>query len=211
MNEKLVAAIADMNEEEALRLVRAMLEQGVDPQSILDAGSEAMSLIGSRYDAKEYFLPELILAGEMMKEIGALVKPKLRGKTDRAKPLGKVVIGTVEGDIHDIGKDVVAFMLDVNGFEVHDLGVDVPPQRFVERIREVKPDVVGMSGFLTMAFDQMKRTVEAIKEAGMRDRVKIMIGGSIMDERASKYAGADAYGADAAAAVKLVKSWTGGK
>jgi methanogenic corrinoid protein MtbC1 len=211
MKEKLVTAIADMNEEEALRLVRAMLEQGVDPQSILDAGSEAMSVIGSRYDTKEYFLPELILAGEMMRQIGGLVKPRLRGKTDRAKPLGKVVIGTVAGDIHDIGKDVVVFMLDVNSFEVHDLGVDVPSRKFVEKIREVKPDVVGMSGFLTMAFDQMKRTVEAIKEAGMRDRVKIMIGGSIMDEQAAKYVGADAYGADATAAVKLAKSWTGGK
>jgi methanogenic corrinoid protein MtbC1 len=211
MKEKLVTAIADMNEEEALRLVSVMLEQGVDPQAILDAGSEAMSVIGSRYDAKEYFLPELILAGEMMKEIGELVKPKLRGKTGRTRRLGKVIIGTVQGDIHDIGKDVVAFMLDVNNFEVHDLGVDVPAAKFVDKIREMKPDVVGMSGFLTMAFDQMKRTVEAIKEAGFRDRVKIMIGGSIMDEQAAAYAGADAYGADASAAVKLVKSWTGGK
>jgi 5-methyltetrahydrofolate--homocysteine methyltransferase len=211
MKDKLVAAIADMNEEEALRLVRTMLEQGDDPQRILDAGSEAMSIIGSRYDAKEYYLPELILAGEMMKEIGELVKPKLRGKTDRTKPHGKVVIGTVQGDIHDIGKDVVAFMLDVNNFEVHDLGVDVPAAKFVDKIREVKPDVVGMSGFLTMAFDQMRNTVEAIKQAGFRERVKIMIGGSIMDERAADYAGADAYGADASAAVKLVKSWTGGK
>jgi methanogenic corrinoid protein MtbC1 len=211
MKEKLVKAIADMKEEEALRLVRSMLEQGVDPQTILDAGSEAMSVIGSRYDAKEYFLPELILAGEMMRQIGGLVKPKLRGKTALSKPLGKVVIGTVAGDIHDIGKDVVSFMLDVNSFEVHDLGVDVPAQKFVEKIREVKPDVVGMSGFLTMAFDQMKRTVEAIKEAGMRGGVKIMIGGTIMDEQAAKYVGADAYGADATAAVKLAKSWTGGK
>jgi 5-methyltetrahydrofolate--homocysteine methyltransferase len=211
MKDKLVAAIADMNEEEALRLVRTMLEQGVDPQRILDAGSEAMSIIGSRYDAKEYFLPELILAGEMMKEIGELVKPKLQGKTGRTKPHGKVVIGTVQGDIHDIGKDVVAFMLDVNNFEVHDLGVDVPAAKFVDKIREVKPDVVGMSGFLTMAFDQMKNTVEAITQAGFREKVKIMIGGSIMDERAADYAGADAYGADASAAVKLVKSWTGGK
>ncbi len=211
MKEKLVTAIADMNEEEALRLVREMLEKGVDPQSILDAGSKAMSIIGSRYDAKEYFLPELILAGEMMKEIGELVKPKLRGKAGRAKPRGRVVIGTVAGDIHDIGKDVVAFMLDVNNFEVHDLGVDVSPQKFVEKIREVKPDVVGMSGFLTMAFDQMKHTVEAIRDAGMRDRVRIMIGGSIMDEQAAKYVGADAYGADATSAVKLAKSWMGGK
>jgi 5-methyltetrahydrofolate--homocysteine methyltransferase len=211
MKEKLVTAIADMEEEEALRLAKVMLEKGEDPQTILDAGSEAMVLIGARYDSKEYFLPELIIAGEMMKQLGDLVKPKLRGKSTQKKPLGKVVIGTVAGDIHDIGKDVVAFMLDVNNFEVHDLGVDVSAEKFVDKIREVKPDIVGMSGFLTMAFDQMKRTVEALKESGVREHIKIMIGGSIMDEEAAEYVGADAFGADATAAVKLAKSWTGGK
>ncbi len=211
MKEKLVTAIADMKEEEAMSLARAMLDKGEDPQAILDAGSKAMTLIGNRYDAGEYFLPELILAGDMMKQLGDLVKPKLGGKAAQAKLSGKVVIGTVAGDIHDIGKDVVAFMLDVNNFEVHDLGVDVSKENFVERIREVKPDVVGMSGFLTMAFDQMKHTVDAITEAGLRNGVRVMIGGSIMDEEAAEYVGADAYGADATTAVKLTKSWTGGK
>jgi 5-methyltetrahydrofolate--homocysteine methyltransferase len=211
MKEKLVTAIADMKEEEALRLARTMLEKGEDPQAILDAGSEAMALIGARYDSKEYFLPELILAGEMMKQLGELVKPKLQTKAAQTKPFGTVVIGTVAGDIHDIGKDVVAFMLDVNNFEVHDLGVDVSEATFVNKIREVKPAIVGLSGFLTMAFDQMKRTVEAIKEAGIRDQVKIMIGGSIMDENAAEYVGADAYGPDATAAVRLAKTWIGGK
>ena len=210
MKEKLVTAIADVNEEEALRLARAMLDAGEDPQLILHASSEAMSLVGARYDEKEYFLPELILAGEIMKQIGELVKPKLRAQATQAPRLGKVVIGTIAGDIHDIGKDVVAFMLDVNNFEVHDLGVDVPAAAFVAKIREVRPQIVGMSGFLTLAFDQMKRTVEAIKEAGLRDQVKIMIGGAVMDDNAAKYVGADAYGADASAAVKLAKSWTGG-
>jgi methanogenic corrinoid protein MtbC1 len=211
MKEKLVTAIADMKEEAAMSLARAMLDKGEDPQAILDAGSKAMTFIGNRYDAGEYFLPELILAGDMMKQLGDLVKPKLGGKAAQTKPLGKVVIGTVAGDIHDIGKDVVAFMLDVNNFEVHDLGADVSRETFVEKITEVKPDVVGMSGFLTLAFDQMKLTVEAIREAGMREKVKIMIGGSIMNEEAAEYAGADAYGADAMTAVKLTKSWTGGK
>ena len=211
MKEKLVTAIADMKEEEAMSLARAMLDKGEDPQAILDAGSRAMTLIGNRYDAGEYFLPELILAGDMMKQLGDLVKPKLGGKAAQTKPSGKVVIGTVAGDIHDIGKDVVAFMLDVNNFEVHNLGVDVSKENFVERIREVKPDVVGMSGFLTMAFDQMKHTVDAITEAGLRNGVRVMIGGSIMNEEAAEYVGADAYGADATTAVKLTKSWTGGK
>lgn len=211
MKEKLVTAIADMNEEEALRLARAMLDEGEDPKAILDAGSEAMVLIGARYDSEEYFLPELLIAGEMMKQIGDLVKPRLSTKATKTKPLGRVLIGTVAGDIHDIGKDVVSFMLDVNNFEVHNIGVDVSAATFVDKIREVKPNVVGMSGFLTMAFDQMKRTIEAIKEAGMRDRVRIMIGGSIMNDEVAEYVGADSYGADAMTAVKLAKSWTGGK
>lgn len=201
MKKKLVNAIADMHEQEAMSLAREMLDKGEGPQAILDAGSKAMSLIGDRYDTGEYFLPELILAGDMMKQLGELVKPKLGSSTDQTKPSGRVVIGTIAGDIHDIGKDVVAFMLDVNNFEVHDVGVDVSESTFVEKIRDVKPEIVGMSGFLTLAFDQMKNTVEAIKKAGMRDQVKIMIGGSIMNEEAAEYAGADAYGADATTAV----------
>jgi methanogenic corrinoid protein MtbC1 len=210
MKEKLVNAIADMREGEALNLAQAMVDAGEDPNAILDAGREAMAIVGNRYEHKEYFLPELIIAGEMLKQLGDLVRPKMRARTTQPKPLGTVVIGTVAGDIHDIGKDVVAFMLEVNNFEIHDLGVDVSAETFVAKIRDVKPDVVGMSGFLTMAFDQMKRTVEAINEAGLRDQVKIMIGGAIMDQSAPAYIGADAYGADAAAAVKLAKSWTGG-
>ncbi len=207
MREKLVEAIAEMREDEALALARAMLDAGEDPQAILSAASQAMTIVGQRFEEKEYFLPELIIAGDMMRAIGSLVKPKLSAQAGQAPKLGKVLIGTVAGDIHDIGKDVVAFMLEVNGFEVHDLGVDVPAATFVAKIQEVQPEIVGMSGFLTLAFDQMKRTVEAIEKAGLRDKVKIMIGGAIMDEGAARYTGADAYGADAAAAVRLAKSW----
>ena len=134
MKEELVNAIADMNEDEAMRLVQAMLDAGEDPQVILDAASEAMTIVGNRFDEKEYFLPELIIAGEMMKAIGDLVKPKLLAKATEATTIGTVLIGTVAGDIHDIGKDVVSFMLDVNGFKVHDLGVDVPAATFVAKI-----------------------------------------------------------------------------
>jgi trimethylamine corrinoid protein len=207
MKEELVAAMADMDEDKAMQMVHAMLDAGEDPQMILDAASEAMTVVGQRFDEKEYFLPELIIAGDMMKQVGELVKPKLRGQAASVKKAGTVLIGTVAGDIHDIGKDVVAFMLDVNSFEVHDIGVDVPAATFVDKINELKPDIVGLSGFLTLAFDQMRHTVEAIQAAGLRDQVKIMIGGAIMDESAAKYVGADAYGPDAAAAVRLAKSW----
>lgn len=211
MKERLVEAIAEMREEEALELVKAMLDGGQDPYLILEAGREAMVIVGERFEMREYFLPELIIAGELLQAMGDLVKPKLKAGAPQAEPSGKVVIGTVAGDIHDIGKGIVSFMLDVNDFEVHDLGVDVPAARFVEAIAEVKPDVVGMSGFLTLAFDQMRATVQAIEEAGLRDSIKIMIGGSVMDESAAEYVGADAYGRDALAAVGLAKTWTGGK
>jgi len=207
--DKLVNAISDMQEEEALQLVREMLDAGTDPQEILDASRDAMVIVGKRYERKEYFLPELIIAGDLLKQIAALVKPRLKARGP-AKTLGKVLLGTVAGDIHDIGKDVVGFMLDVNNFEVKDIGVDAPAEAFIKGIREFQPNVVGMSGFLTQAFDQMKRTVAAIGEAGLRGKVKIMIGGAIMDASVAQYVGADAYGADATAAVALAKGWTGG-
>jgi len=210
MKEKLIEAIANMREEEVLKLTQEMLGAGEAPQTVLDAGREAMSIVGGRFETKEYFLPELIMAGEILKEIAELVKPRLQGAATEIKHLGKVVIGTVAGDIHDVGKDIVAFMLDVNNFEIHDLGVDVSAETFVEKIKEVNPEIVAMSGFLTLAFDAMKATVEAIKEAGVRGSVKIMIGGAPMDEAVTSYIGADAYRPDAAAAVTLAKEWIGG-
>jgi methanogenic corrinoid protein MtbC1 len=151
-------------------------------------------------------LPELMMAGEILSQITDIVKPEL-AKVPEVKRVGKVLIGTVEGDIHDIGKNIVTFMLDVNGFEVLDLGVDVSPQKFVEAIGDFEPQVVGLSGFLTLAFDGMKATVDAIKEAGLRDSVKIMIGGGQVNEKIQEYAGADAYGRDAMAGVSLAKKW----
>jgi len=131
MKEKLIEAIANMQEEEAVKLAQEMLDAGTEPQTVLEACREAMSRIGQRYDEKEYFLPELIIAGEILKQLADLVKPKLKETLTEARPLGKVVLGTVAGDIHDVGKDIVAFMLDVNNFEVYDLGVDVSAESFV--------------------------------------------------------------------------------
>ncbi len=210
MKEKLINAIADKHEEEALKLVDEMLAAGVDPQLILDAGKEAMVIVGKRFEDEIYFLPELIFTGETLRKIAEIVKPKIQGKAAETKPLAKVVIGTVNGDIHDIGKDIVSFLLDVNNFEVHDLGINVPAEKFVEKIKDVQPEIVGLSGFLTLAFDSMRNTVNAIKEAGIRDDVKIMIGGAQMDDKVSSYVGADAFGNDATVAVNLAKAWIGG-
>jgi methanogenic corrinoid protein MtbC1 len=143
----------------------------------------------------------------MLKSISALVKPYLQGDSEVKKD-AKVIVGTVQGDIHDIGKDIVVFMLDVNGFDVYDLGIDVPPQAFVDEITKVQPEVVALSGFLTLSYDSMKATVEAIEAAGQRNSVKIMIGGGVVDDQVREYAGADAYGLDAMAAIALAKQWT---
>jgi 5-methyltetrahydrofolate--homocysteine methyltransferase len=209
MLQKLVGAIADMQEEEALKLVREMVEEGSEPLAILAATKEAMDIVGQRYEDGIYFLPELILAGEMLHQIMDLVKPEL-AKLPKIERRGKVLVGTVQGDIHDIGKNIVTFMLDVNGFEVLDLGVDVPAHKFAQAIREFQPQVVGLSGFLTLAFDAMQETVKAIEEADFRHKVKIMIGGGQINEDVRKYTGADAYGKDAMAAVKLAKDWIEG-
>jgi 5-methyltetrahydrofolate--homocysteine methyltransferase len=208
MSKKLVSAIADMREEETLKLVRKMLAEGTPPVAILDAAREAMGIVGERYEKGTYFLPELILAGEMLTQITGVIKPEL-AKMPEVQRHGKVLIGTVKGDIHDIGKNIVSFMLDVNGFDVRDLGVDVAPRKFVEAIRDFRPQVIGLSGFLTLAFDAMKETIEAIKAAGLRDGVKIMIGGGQITEQIKEYAGADAYGRDAMAGVSLAKKWLG--
>jgi methanogenic corrinoid protein MtbC1 len=210
MSKKLVKAIADMREEEALKLVKEMVEGGSEPMAILDAARQAMDVVGQRYEEGTYFLPELVLAGEMLNQITDIVKPGL-AKVPEVKRHGKVLIGTVEGDIHDIGKDIVTFMLDVNGFDVLDLGADVSPQKFVEAIQDFEPQVVGLSGFLTLAYDAMKDTVAAIESAGLRDGVKIMVGGGQVSEEISKYAGADAYGKDAMAGVSLAQKWVGAK
>ena len=167
MKEKLVAAVSNMKRQEAKDLVRDMLAAGEDPQVILDGCSEAMKIVGDNYEAGKYFLAELMLAGKILGEISELVKPAMAATSSaKASALGKVVIGTVKDDIHDIGKDIVAFILDVNGFEVHDLGINVPPAEFVSKVKEVKPDIVALSGLLTLIFDQMKATVSALKEAG---------------------------------------------
>jgi len=206
---KLVELLSDLKEPEALAFVEKSLEEGVDPMDLLGQAKEAMNIVGQRFATEEYFIPDLVFSGEILKGIVKMLEPHLK-KDEEEERLGKVVIGTVAGDIHDIGKDLVVFMLDVNGFEVVDLGIDVPIQKFVDSIKETGTKVVGLSGFLTLAFQSMKDTVEAIKEAGFRDKVKIMIGGGQIDEHVRGFTGADAYGKDAVEAVKLAKGWIGG-
>ncbi|RCK76939.1 MAG: 5-methyltetrahydrofolate--homocysteine methyltransferase [Anaerolineae bacterium] len=207
MSQELIQAITEMREEDALKLTRQMLDAGKEPLEVLEACRQAMEIIGKRFEAGDCFIPELILAGEMLRQVSDLIKPRLQKEATQKKH-GKVVIGTVEGDIHDIAKDIVAFMLDVNGFEVTDLGVDVPPAKFVEATKQTGAKVVALSGFLTLAYDPMKATVEALKAAGLKD-VKVMIGGGQIDEQIRQFTGADGWGRDAMAAVKMANEWYG--
>ena len=210
MSQELIDALTEIREQDALDITRQLLDSGTDPLEILDDCRAAMEIIGKRYEQGDYFVPELIMAGEMLNQISEIVKPKLATEAT-TKKIGKVVIGTVEGDIHDIGKNIVSFMLDVNGFDILDLGLDVKPARFVEAVKEFEPQVVGLSGFLTLTYEPMKTTVEALAEAGLRDRVKVMIGGIPVSDQVREYTGADAWGKDAMAAVSLAKAWVGGK
>jgi methanogenic corrinoid protein MtbC1 len=208
MAQDLVNTLADLKEQETLKIVKDRLSAGEDPFKIMEDARKGMEIVGKRFSESEYFIPDLVYSGEILKAVTELVKPKL-AKAAESKKLGKVVFGTVAGDIHDIGKDIVVFMLDVNGFEIHDLGVDVPVQKFVDKIKETGAPIIGLSGFLALAFDSMKETVEAIKAAGLRDKVKVMIGGGQITDEIKNYTGADAYGKDAMAGVTLAKKWTG--
>jgi methanogenic corrinoid protein MtbC1 len=211
MSGELAKLLADLKETEALGFVDDALAKGIDPMVLLGEVKEGMQIVGQRFASEDYFIPDLVFSGEILKRIVQKLEPHLKSRKDeKSKRLGKVIIGTVAGDIHDIGKDLVTFMLDVSGFEVLDLGIDVPVERFVDTIKESGSTVVGLSGFLTLAFDSMKATVDAIKAAGLRDQVKIMIGGGQIDEQVRSHTGADAYGKDAIEAVKLARGWIGG-
>jgi methanogenic corrinoid protein MtbC1 len=210
MYERLVEAIVKMDEDEAMTAAKELLGKGDDPLKILEQCRKAVEIVGAQFEKGECFLPELMMAGHMLGEISNLVRPVL-SKGLEVKRIGKILMGTVEGDVHDIGKNIVTFLLDANGFEVMDIGVDIPPEKFVEAIKSFGPQVVGLSGLLTIAYDSMKKTVEAVNEAGLRDKVKIMIGGGQMSDKVKEYAGADAYAKDAMAGVVLAKQWIGGK
>ena len=209
MPQGLTDAIVNLRMDEAVTLAQRMLAGGTEPLAIIAESSEAMQVIGRRFAAGEAFIPELIMGGEIMKSISQAVMPE--GDEPAAEsPKGTVVIGTVHGDIHDIGKDIVALMLGISGYAVRDLGSDVPVEDFVVAIKEHDPDIVGLSGLLTLAFDAMKSTVDGIAAAGLRDRVRIMIGGAPVDENVRAFTGADGWGGDVGPALKLADEWTDG-
>lgn len=205
MSDALQNAVADLEEATVLKLVQERLTAGTDPLAILGSCREGMVAVGKRYEAGEYFVSDLIMAGELLKQATALLGSRI--KSDGSGGRGKVVVGTVKGDIHDIGKDIVVSLLKASGYNVTDLGVDVPAQKFVDAVKASSATVVGLSGLLTISFDAMKETVAALNAAGLRSKVKVMVGGGPVTEQVREYVGADALGSDAQSAVTLCNQW----
>ncbi|MBM3176297.1 MAG: cobalamin-binding protein [Chloroflexi bacterium] len=206
---ELANALANLEEDKVRQLVQQRMNPNADALSVVDELRKGMDIVGERYKSKEYFLSELIISGEMFKESMAVIEPRLKaGK--KGEPLGKMVLGTVKGDIHNIGKDIVATLLTAAGFEVYDLGIDVPPEKFVEKLNQTDSTILGMSGLLTPAFESMKETVKAVEAAGLRNRVKVIIGGGIVTEQVGRYVGADAFTDDASEGLEMCRRFVKG-
>lgn len=207
MREELFNLIVEMEEEKAIETAKKYLDDGGDARELLDVCRDAMAEIGSRFEKGEYFLSELLLGGEIFSSIMEFALPKLKeGDTEK---LGKIVLGTVKDDIHDIGKDIFKAFVEAAGFEVIDIGVDVPEEKFVEAVREHKPDIVGMSCLITTGITSMKKTIDMLKAADDLGDYKILIGGGRVDEEVMQFSGADAWADDAAKGVRLAKELVG--
>ena len=208
---KLMAqSVIDGEMEEAVRLAQEAIKQNIDPLDAIDKGFVVgVNHIGDGFARGEMFLPDLVLAGESMKAALSMLEPELTRRGTERQVLGKVVIGTVEGDIHDIGKTLVATMLSTGGFQVYDLGVDVPAEKFVEKAREVNADIVGLSALLTTTMAKQRDVIEALEQAGLRSQMKVMIGGAPVTRDWVEEIGADGFSEDAIGATVLAKQLMG--
>jgi len=206
---RLKEAVINYDVDETVKVAQEVIETGFDPLKAIEEGlAIGLQVIGDKFGSGEIFLPMLMIAAEATKKALAILEPAVaKGKSK--KVLGKVVIGTAEGDIHDIGKSIVAAMLTANGFEVHDIGCDVPTSKFVEKVKEVNPDVIGISALLTTTMPRMTEVIDALKKEGLREKVKVIVGGAPVSAAWAEQIGADAYGEDAMAAVDVVKKLLG--
>jgi len=205
--DELFESVVELEEQKSYKLVKQLLEENNDPKEIIEILRKAVEDIGEKFNKKEYFLTELVMAGEIFQQSVKILEPVLKADAVKEKNKGIIVVGTVKGDVHDIGKNIFVTLLKSAGFEVYDLGVDIPPQDFVDKVKETNANVVGYSGLLTIALETMKETTEALKSAGLRDKVKIIIGGLPADEMWMKEAGADSFTDNAFEGVKIVKKW----
>jgi corrinoid protein of di/trimethylamine methyltransferase len=203
---KLYDAILNGDQKTAVAVTQEALAEGCDPMELITKHMvPAMDEVGRRFECEEYFVPELLLSARAMKGSLELLRPLLAASG--AQPAGRVVIGTVKGDLHDIGKNLVASMLEGGGFEVIDLGADVPPERFIEAVREKNARIVALSALLTVTMPSMRKTIDALKEAGIRDQIKVMVGGAPVTPQFAEEIGADGYGENATAAVALARKF----
>lgn len=202
---KLRECIVNLDIEAIKQACQNALAAGISPLEAIEGMAKGMDVVGEKYEAKEYFLAELLMAGEVMKEGMKILEPYL--KEVKIKKLGKVVLGTVKGDLYDIGKNIVASLLGVAGFEVIDLGVDVPTEKFLETVCTQKPDILGMSALLTFTMPEMENVIKELEKAGQRGKVKVIVGGAPLTEEYAKKIGADAYAPDAVAGVNICKVW----
>lgn len=210
MNEELLRRITESlvqgDPEATVDLTRQALAAGLEPLAILNQGLvPGMEAVGEKFASGEYFLPHLVVAASGMQGAMALLEPVLRARQQAVQGAGTVVIGTVRGDIHEIGKSLVATMLSASGFQVVDLGVDVPTEAFVAKVKETQADIVGLSALLTTTMAVQREVIEALTEAGLRDRVRVMVGGAPVSQEWAEAIGADGYAEDAIGAVELAK------
>jgi len=201
---KIRDSLANLELDSTLNLVDEALKSNVSVKDIIDSLAEGMKIVGERYENGDYFVADLIVAGEIFKEVMNILRPRIIAER-KSQPIGRVVIGTVYGDVHDVGKNLVAIFLEAAGFEVIDLGVDVPPQKFIEAVKQYKPDIVGMSALLTTTMVHMKDVIESLKKEGLKDKVKVIVGGAPLTEEFAKSIGADAYGENAFKAVEICR------
>jgi corrinoid protein of di/trimethylamine methyltransferase len=207
---RMAQAVIDGDDDEAETLAQRVLEQGIAPLEAINKGfTPGMDVVGELYSTGEYFLPDLILGGEAMKAALAVLEPALKAAGQSREVLGTVVLGTVKGDIHEIGKSLVGSMLSANGFQVHDLGIDVEAAEFVARAREYQADIVALSALLTTTMLHQRDVIEHLSEAGLRDRVKVMVGGSPVTQGWADQIGAEGFAEDAANAVVVAKKLMG--
>ena len=204
--EKLYKAVRDGNPEEAEKLAKEGIKAGYDPLELLEGVTKGLKEVGERFGKGEMFITELMFCGEAGKAAMNVLTEEIKRQKKEVPHRGRVLIGTVSGDIHDIGKSLVAAMLAAEGFEVIDIGVDVPDEVFVEKVKELKPDVLGMSALISTTMYKFKDVIELLKREGLRDKVKVIVGGAFVDQNWADQVGADAYGADAVDAVAKVKA-----